>query len=475
MQAIRGDLQEINRKEVAQRPSLEIDYRNPELRVCDFDEVSLPLTPEQAMYEASRCILCPDPAPCVRACPVDNDIPSAMWLISQGKFIEAAELYRKTSTLPEICGRVCPHEQLCQGSCVQSKHDEPVYTGLLEAYATDYQRLHGTVHIEKPASNGRKVAIVGAGPSGLAAAESMAREGFDVTIFDSKPEPGGLLLYGIPNFKLEKEVVISCIEDLYKLGIHFQGNTYIGKDKTVDDLFKEGFESVYLAVGTWVDSPMDVPGEDLQGVWKGTEFLIRNNVDPAFLPDDLKEKVLGKKFVVIGGGDTASDCLRTAVRMDGEEVTCLYRRTEKEMPGSAKDRRLAKEEGVNYEFLTQPIRFIAGDDGRLAAVECVRMELGEPGSDGRRRPVTIEDSNFEIETDTAILALGYWPDEILGKTTPDLETHKWGLIVTNETGETSRPGVFAGGDAVTGPDLVVTAMRAGREVAKSMVDYLRSN
>ncbi|MBT4003020.1 MAG: FAD-dependent oxidoreductase [Chloroflexi bacterium] len=282
-------------------------------------------------------------------------------------------------------------------------------------------------------------------------------------------------IYGERIDDVDKKRSANVCEDLYKLGIHFQGNTYIGKDKTVDDLFKEGFESVYLAVGTWVDSPMDVPGEDLQGVWKGTEFLIRNNVDPAFLPDDLKEKVLGKKVVVIGGGDTASDCLRTAVRMDGEEVTCLYRRTEKEMPGSAKDRRLAKEEGVNYEFLTQPIRFIAGDDGRLAAVECVRMELGEPGSDGRRRPVTIEDSNFEIETDTAILALGYWPDEILGKTTPDLETHKWGLIVTNETGETSRPGVFAGGDAVTGPDLVVTAMRAGREVAKSMVDYLRSN
>ncbi len=445
MQSIRGDLQDINRKEVAQRPSLEIDYRQPQQRVRDFEEVSLPLTAEQAIYEASRCIQCPDPAPCVRACPVDNDIPSAMWLITEGKFIEAAELYRQTSTLPEICGRVCPHEQLCQGSCVQGKHDEPVYTGILEAFVTDYQREAGKIKIVKPKSNGRKVAIVGAGPSGLAAAETLAKNGFDVTIFDTKPQPGGLLLYGIPNFKLDKKVVFSTIEDLFKLGIKFVGNTYIGKDKTVDDLLEEGFESVYLAVGTWVDSPMDIPGEDLPGVWKGTEFLIRNNVNPDYLPDELKEKVLGKDVVVIGGGDTASDCLRTAVRMDAEEVTCLYRRTEIEMPGSAKDRKLAREEGVKYDFLTQPIRFIAGKDGNLAAVECVRMELGVPGSDGRRRPIEIKDSNFEIEADTAILALGYWPDEILGKTTPDLETHKWGLIVTDEIGATSRPGVYAGG------------------------------
>lgn len=473
MPHIPGDTLEINRKERAQTPSLEIADRLPTLRICDFEEVRIPFTPEQAMYEASRCIECPDPAACVRACPVNNDIPSAMWLISQGEFLEAAKIYRKTSSLPEICGRVCPHDKLCEGSCVQGKHDDPVATGMLEAFVIDYERKNGKVDMSVPEWNGKKVAVVGAGPSGMACAEQLAKKGYKATIFEAKPQPGGLLLYGIPNFKLDKDVVFDRIEEILTLGVEFVGSTMIGKDKTIDQLFEEGFDSVYIAVGTWIDAPMDIPGENLPGVYKGTEYLIRNNVCEDLFPAELRpDNVLGKKIVVIGGGDTAADCLRTAVRMEADQVTCLYRRTESEMPGSYKDRKLAKEEGADYQFLTQPVKFIAGEDGNLAQVECIRMELGEPDKSGRRRPVPIEGSNFTVDADVAVLALGYWPDETIGKSTPDLETYKWGLIQVDESQATSRPGVFAGGDAATGPDLVVTAMRAGRKAAAAIDAYL---
>jgi glutamate synthase (NADPH/NADH) small chain len=476
MQRIPGDTLEIDRKGRAQRPSMAVVNRPPAVRVCDFEEVQLPLTPEQAMYEASRCLACPEPAACVRACPAHNDIPSAMWLISQGEFIEAAKIYLDNSSLPDICGRVCPHVHLCQGSCGQGKHEAPVATGALEAFVVDYARKQGEVQPEPAEPNGHKVAVIGAGPSGLSCAEQLARKGYAVTIYDSKPQPGGLLLYGIPNFKLDKNVVSDRINQILSLGVNFVGNTYIGKDKNIDEIMAQGYDATYVAVGTWVDAPMEIPGEDLPGVYKGTEYLIRNNISEDLLPEDLEQtQIIGKKVVVIGGGDTAADCLRTAVRMESSEVTCLYRRTEHEMPGSPKDRHLALEEGAKFEFLTQPVRFIAGDDGHLSKVECIRMELGEPDASGRRRPVPVEGSEFIIEADVAILALGYWPDETIGKSTPGLETHKWGLIVTDQdTRMTSREGIFAGGDAVTGPDLVVTAMVAGREAAANIDAYIKA-
>lgn len=457
-------------------PFFDIDLRNPQERVCDFNDVVITFDAERAMLEASRCVHCPDPAACVVACPTNNDIPSAMWLIEQGMFLEAAKLYRQTSALPEICGRVCPHEQLCQGSCVLNKHEEPVLTGALEAFVTDYERMMGQVEFPTQEASGKKVAIIGAGPSGLACAEKLLQKGHQVTIFEAQPAPGGLLVYGIPNFKLPKEVVFARWQELEQAGAKLVNNTYIGKDKKLDDLFEEGFDAVYIGIGTLIDAPMEVPGEDLPGVYKATEFLIRANVDLELLPEHMKTRPeIGSKVAVIGGGDTASDCLRTSLRMGCEEVFCLYRRTENEMPGGRKDRKLAREEGAKYQFLTQPIRFIPGEDGHLAQIECIRMELGEPDEKGRRRPVPIEDTNFIVEADTAILALGYWPDPIIGDTTPDLETHKWGLIVTDrETGATSRPGVFAGGDAVTGPDLVVTAMVAGRKAAEGIQDYLKN-
>lgn len=474
MQAIESDFLAIDRKARLRVPYIDLDLRSPQERICDFEDVIIPFDEERARLEASRCIHCPDPAPCVVACPTHNDIPSAMWLIEQGQFAEAAELYRQTSSLPEICGRVCPHEQLCQGSCVRNKNHEPVLTGALEAYAADWQRCVTGVPVSSPSPSGRQVAIVGAGPSGMACAEQLLAQGHAVTIFDAKPAPGGLLVYGIPNFKLPKEVVFARWEDLERAGARFQPNTYIGKDKTIDDLFAGGYDAVFLGVGTGIDAPMNVPGEDLPGVYKATEFLMRCNVRRDLLPEEMqRQPEVGSNVVVIGGGDTASDCLRTALRIGAKQVTCLYRRTEKEMPGGRKDRKLAREEGAQYRFLTQPVRFIAGEDGRLALVECIRMELGEPDAKGRRKPVPVEGSNFLVEADTAILALGYWPDPILGKTTPGLETKKYGeLIIDPATGSTSRPGVFAGGDAVTGPDLVVTAMVAGRKAAASIHEYL---
>jgi glutamate synthase (NADPH) small chain len=475
MQAVPSEFLAIDRKSRANQPFHDLDLRAPDERVCDFEDVVISFDAERAMAEAARCIHCPDPAPCMVACPTHNDIPSAMWLIEQGRFAEAADIYHATSALPEMCGRVCPHEQLCQGSCVLNKQHQPVLTGQLEVFALDYEHQHEPHNIPAGAPSGKKAAVVGAGPAGLACAEALIKAGHEVTIFDSKPSPGGLMVYGIPNFKLPKNVIWNKWEEFERAGVKFVPNTYIGKDKTIDQLFTEGFEAVFIGVGTGIDAPMEVPGEDLPGVYEATDFLIRGNVDPDSMPADKREPlVVGKRVVVIGGGDTASDCLRTALRLGADEVTCLYRRTEKEMPGGYKDRNMAKEEGARYRFLTQPVRFIAGADGRLAAVECIEMQLGEPDAKGRRKPVPVEGSNFSVACDTAVKALGYWPDPVIGETTPGLDTDKWGQInvTSKKTGATTREGVFSGGDCVTGPDLVVTAMVAGRKAGEAMSQYL---
>lgn len=476
MQAVPGEFLEIDRKDRANQPFRDLTLRPPEERVCDFNDVVIEFNEERAKLEASRCIHCPDPAPCMVACPTHNDIPSAMWHIERGNYKEAANIYHMTSSLPEICGRVCPHEALCQGSCVLNKDHQPVLTGQLEVFALDWERDNEPFKIVQEEKSGKKVAVVGAGPAGMSCAHMLLEKGHEVTVFDSKPAVGGLMVYGIPNFKLPKEAVFAKWKDLLDAGVKFVGDTYIGKDKTVDELFAEGFSAVFLGVGTGFDAQMEIPGEDLPGVYEATDFLIRGNVAEQNLPVNMKQPLeLGKRVAVIGGGDTASDCLRTAVRLGAEEVTCLYRRTEKEMPGGKKDRKMAKDEGAKYKFLTQPVRFIAGDDGKLAAIECIEMRLGEPDAKGRRKPVPVEGSNFSIAVDTAVKALGYWPDPILGKTTPELETHNWGLITVTDrqTYKTSRPGVFAGGDDVTGPDLVVTAMVAGRKAALAIDEYLQ--
>lgn len=470
-----GELK-INRKERMQLDLIEQRARPIDKRLADFGPTFIKLTPEEARTAAERCIHCPDPAACMEACPVHNDISSAMWLIEEGDFIGAAEVYRQTSSMPEICGIVCPHEAVCQGACVRNKRGEPVVTGALESFVTLYQREHGKVEIPVGKKSGKKVAIIGSGPSGLACAEQLLRKGHAPTIFEAYPAPGGLLIYGIPNFKLPKENVNAVIDDLKSAGADFITETRIGEDKTVDDLLTDGYDAVFIGVGSGIDAKMDVPGADLPGVYQATDYLIRSNVDPELLPEDKRERLeAGKRIAIVGGGDTASDCLRSALRLGAEEVTCLYRRTEAEMPGGKKDRELAREEGAKYRFLTQPVRFIAGIDGHVSAVECLQCELGEPDDSGRRRPVPIEGSNFKVPADVVVLALGYWPDPLISESTKDLETHNWGLIVTDpETGATSRPGVYAGGDAVTGPDLVVTAMAAGRRAAASISEYLNT-
>ena len=470
------DFTSVDRRERMQIKSRGLLLRPAEERARDFDEAIIRIDEDWAMHEAARCIHCPDPAPCNKACPANNDISYTMWLIEHGQFLEAASVYRQTSSLPEVCGRVCPQEKLCEGACVRGKKEElPVPTGVLEAFATHFERRKMGVTIPVGKFTGKKVAIIGAGPAGLACAEQLVRSGHWVTIFDARPAPGGLLIYGIPNFKLPKRVVFDIWDDLLRAGVTFVGNTYIGPRITVDKLFSGGYNAVFLGIGTSVDASLGVPGEELPGIYKATDFLIRANVDMDLLPHEMCARPeVGKKVVVIGGGDTSSDCLRTALRMGAKDVICLYRRSEAEMPGGYKDRKMAIEEGAQYHFLTQPVRFIAGADGRLAQVECVRTQLGEPDASGRRKFSVVESSDFVIDADTAVLAIGYKPDPVIGATTPGIQTHdSSGLLMADQhTGTTHRRGVFGGGDFVTGPHLVVTAMVAGRKAAAAIDRYL---
>lgn len=462
----------VNRQGRANRPPVPYLKRDPEDRICDFAEATLGFDEELAVEEALRCLQCPEPQACILNCPIGNDIPEALWLIGEGRFVEAGVVFAETSSLPEVCGRVCPN--LCQEGCVLSRRRGAAFIGKLEAFAADAARAAGALSIPVPdEKTGKRVAVVGSGPAGLTVAEEMVKLGHDVTVYEAWPQPGGVLIYGIPSFKLDKRVVMNKVYDLEEAGVRFVTNTRIGETLTVDDLL-DAYDAVFLGTGAGVEASLKVPGSDLEGVYKATDFLVRSNVPREMLPPGRREAPhIGRRVAVIGGGDTAVDCARTAIRLGATDVTIVYRRTEVEMPGNVSERAISLEEGVRINYLQAPVEFIGDEHGRLRAMKLVRMALGEPDSSGRRRPEPIEGSEFVQEIDTVVLAIGYWPDPFLGEKTAGLDTHQWGLIVADEeVGATSREGVFAAGDNVHGPDLVATAIAGARKAAESMASYL---
>ena len=463
---------DIERKGRASGVPVSYMKRAVEDRILDFDEAVLGFDEEMAMAEAARCLQCPDPQPCTLSCPAGNDLPAMLWHISQGEFIEAALILNETSPLIEVCGRVCPN--LCQVGCALSTRYGAISIGKLEEFVADEARLAGVLDIKVPETKtGNKVAVVGSGPAGITVAEDLIKLGHEATIFEAWPFAGGVLVYGIPSFKLDKQVVMHKIDDLEKAGVRVITNTRIGEDVTVDELLEE-YDAVFLGTGAGVEATMNIPGEELENVYTATDFLIRANVPTDMLPEGRREKPwVGDRVAIIGGGDTAVDCARSSIRLGASEVTIVYRRTEAEMPGNKVERHTCLEEGVQIKYLQAPVAYLGDDEGRVEAMNVVCMELGEPDRSGRRRPVPIEGSEFIQEIDTVVLAVGYWPDPLLGKKTEGLATHKWGLILADEgVGATSRPGVFAAGDNVHGPDLVVTAIATAHTAAESIHRYL---
>ena len=456
----------------------------PEERVKNWDETSLGYTLESAVIEAERCIHCPT-APCQEACPTDNDIPRALLLLEDDDINGAAAVFRETSSLPDMCGRLCPQEMLCEGACVVGfairpepyGKQPPVSIGKLESFIADHQRRNDGVPLPEVApATGRNVAIIGSGPAGIAVAEDLTKKGHKVTVYESWPVPGGVLLYGIPNFKMRKEILDYKIDWLQKLGVEFQNSTKVGEDVTVDSLFEAGTDAVFLGTGAPVGGQMRIDGEELGNVYQATEFLVRGNLEPEQLPEAMREPldVAGKRVLVVGGGDTSMDCVRTAIRLGAPTVTCMYRRTEAEQKGREEERQNAREEGTEFMYLTVPHKFAGDGNGRVTKAGCRRMRLGAPDESGRRRPEPIDGSEFTLEVDIVVLAIGYEPDDLLEKTTPGLRTTNWKTVRVDEDYQTTRAGVFAGGDNVNGADLVVTAMADGRRAAVAIDNYLQT-
>jgi glutamate synthase (NADPH/NADH) small chain len=463
----------VDRKARLKIPAQPLGKQAPNVRVRNWSEVYLPLSLDVAKVEAERCIQCPA-APCQVACPVENDIPGALWRLEHGDVIGAAGVFHETNSMSEVCGRLCPQERLCEGHCVVGKNAKPVAIGRLEAFVADAAREAG-VRYPSPKPSGRSVAIVGAGPAGLTVAEDLAREGHRCVVFDAWPQPGGVLRYGIPDFKLEKHVMDDWLERFDGLPVEFRMDTRVGRGEaiTVEDLLSE-HDAVFLAHGASVGNPLEVEGAGLDGVYQATEFLSRGNLRPDDLPRSMRQALhAGRRVVIIGGGDTSMDCSRTAVRLGASDVTLVYRRTEKEMVGREEERQHAREEGVKFEFLCAPVRFLGNNSGRVRAVELQRMELGPPDESGRRRPQPVAGSNFTLEADSVVLAIGYASDEDVPASAQGVAYDRWGMItIDRATGETDRPGVFAGGDDVNGADLVVTAIRDAKIAVRSMLAYL---
>ena len=447
--------------------------QDPKVRATNFDEVCLGYNMEEAMEEASRCINCKN-AKCIQGCPVSINIPAFVKAVKEGKITEAADIIAESSALPAICGRVCPQVTQCEGKCIRGIKGDPISIGKLERFVADYSREHGYVPKKPETTNGKKVAIIGSGPAGLTCAGDLAKLGYEVTIFEALHEPGGVLTYGIPEFRLPKdEVVQKEIDNVRKLGVKIECNVVIGKSVTIDQLMEEeGFEAVFIGSGAGLPKFMGIPGENAVGVFSANEFLTRNNLMKAFRDDYDTPIFRGTKVAVVGGGNVAMDAARTALRL-GATTYIVYRRSEAELPARVEEVHHAKEEGIIFHLLTNPTEILEDEKGWVKGMKCVRMELGEPDASGRRRPVVIPDSEFTLDVDTVIMALGTSPNPLISSTTEGLEINKWKCIVAEETnGQTSKNGVFAGGDAVTGAATVILAMEAGKAGAKGIHEYL---
>ena len=455
-------------------PRVPVREQDPKVRATNFEEVSYGYNVEEAQLEASRCLNCKNPR-CVGACPVSVKIPQFISEVAAGNFTRAAEIIAEDSSLPAVCGRVCPQETQCEGSCILGIKGEPVAIGKLERFVADWSRENGGVKPVVAPANGHKVAVIGSGPAGLACASDLAKLGYEVTVFEALHRPGGVLEYGIPEFRLPKDKVVAAeIASVKALGVKIETNVIAGRTVTIDSLLdEEGFAAVFIGSGAGLPRFMNIPGEHYNGVFSANEFLTRNNLMKAYRDDYDTPIHAGKKVVVVGGGNVAMDAARTALRL-GAETTIVYRRTEKELPARAEEVHHAKEEGIQFAMLTNPVEVIGDEKGWVKAVKCIRMELGEPDESGRRSPVEVPGSEFEIETDTVIMSLGTSPNPLIAKTTSGLETNRRGCLVADENGATTRPGVFAGGDAVTGAATVILAMGAGRKAAAAIHEYIQN-
>ena len=447
----------------------------PAERIKNYDEVPYGYTPEQAMAEAKRCLECARPL-CVDGCPVNINIPAFLKLAAEGDFRGAINIIKETNALPAVSGRVCPQEEQCEGKCALSKRFESVAVGRLERFAADWEATQGTPPIpELPSPTGKKVAVVGSGPAGITVAADLVRKGHHVTIFEALHEPGGVLVYGIPEFRLPKAVVRREVEYVCRLGVKLVKDFVVGAAETVDELLEE-YDAVFLGTGAGLPWFLNIPGENLNGVYSANEYLTRANLMKAYrFPEYDTPIARGKHVATVGGGNVAMDSARTALRLGAEESIIVYRRSREEMPARAEEIHHAEQEAVRFELLTTPIAFHGDSNGWVKEIECIRNQLGEPDASGRRRPVPIKDSNFRIPIDVAVLAIGQSPNPLISKTTPDLKTGKDGVvIIDNETGKTSKKGVFAGGDVATGGATVILAMGQGKKAAKAIHEYLKT-
>ncbi len=447
--------------------------QDPKVRATNFDEVCLGYNKEEAMAEASRCLKCKN-ARCMGGCPVSINIPGFIKEVENGDFEAAAKIIAQSSALPAVCGRVCPQETQCEGVCVRGVKGEPISIGKLERFVADWSRENGFVPEAPEKTNGHKVAVIGSGPSGLTCAGDLAKLGYEVTIFEALHQPGGVLSYGIPEFRLPKDTVVKTeIENVKKLGVKIETDVVIGKSVTIDELLEdEGFEAVFIGSGAGLPMFMGIPGEEANGVFSANEYLTRSNLMKAFRDDYDTPIAAGKKVAVVGGGNVAMDAARTALRL-GADVHIVYRRSEAELPARAEEVHHAKEEGIQFDLLTNPTEILTDEKGWVRGMRCIRMELGEPDASGRRRPVPIPGSEFEMELDTVIMSLGTSPNPLISNTTKGLEINRRKCIVAEEaTGKTSKDGVYAGGDAVTGAATVILAMEAGRAGARGIHEYL---